>query len=493
MKVEIANIDKRFGPVRANQDISVSFPPGGVYGLLGENGAGKSTLMKILSGLLEPDRGRILLDGRPVAFNDPGAALAAGIGFLPQDPSDFRGLSAPESFQLGQPTDFIPDGERTRVELLSLARSFGFQPKCEALVGSLTVGERQQLEILRLLSLKVEVLILDEPTTGISAAQRITLFTALRRLASEGKIIILVSHKLEDVQEICQRVTVLRQGKVAGQISLPCSNACLVEMMFGQILADNLRPMIALGEVVLELTDLAAVDGERRISGLNLAVLAGEVIGLAGLEGSGQSLLLRTCAGLLRPSAGRLCLGKVDLTGAPYACYRTAGVAYLPADRLEEGLIPGMNLFEHLVLAGRGKSGIFVDWKGAKERMAVCIKKYNIKGRPETPVETLSGGNQQRLLLALLPETIRVLLMEHPTRGLDLESAHWCWQDLLERRNRGTAIIFTSTDAEEILEYSDRVMVFSGGKATPPLPVSELTANRLGELIGGAEFLPPEK
>ena len=485
MKVELVDIHKHFGPVRANDGISLTIESGTIHGLLGENGAGKTTLMKVLSGFITPDRGQVLLDGRPVAIRTPAQAIAAGVGMLHQDPLDLPPLTVLDDFLLGRQGGLFPDRLQAWRELAELAGQFGFSLDPDASVGSLTVGQRQQLEILRLLCLGVQVLILDEPTTGISAAQKASLFVTLRELAAQGKAVIFVSHKLEEVQELCSQVTVLRRGRVAGHVTMPCPTDRLVELMFGQVLVSGERQEMPLGQPALELLDLAVADGRLRVSGVNLQVQAGEVIGLAGLEGSGQRLLLRACAGLLRPVAGRVRLAGGDMTGQPYARYLAAGVAYLPAGRLEEGLIPGLDLCEHVALTDRDCGGFFLNWPAAHQRTAACIADFNIKGRPETRVEALSGGNQQRALLALLPPSLRLLLLEHPTRGLDVESTLWVWGKLLERRGQGTAILFTSADLDEILEHSDRILVFSGGQVTQALCAAETTAAQLGEYIGG--------
>lgn len=485
VRVELLDIHKHFGPIRANDGISLTIESGTIHGLLGENGAGKTTLMKVLSGFITPDSGQILLDGQPAPLRTPAQAIGAGVGMLHQDPLDFPPLPVLDDFLLGRQGGLFPDRSQARRELVEMAGQFDFSLDPDASVGSLTVGERQQLEILRLLCLGVQVLILDEPTTGISAAQKASLFATLRQLAAQGKAIIFVSHKLEEVQELCSRVTVLRRGQVAGQVTMPCPTDRLVELMFGQVLVSGGRQEIPLGQPALELLDLAVADGRLRVSGVNLQVKAGEVIGLAGLEGSGQRLLLRACAGLRRPAAGRVRLAGVDMTGQPYARYLDKGVAYLPAGRLEEGLIPGLDLCEHVALAERDCGGFFINWPAARQRTVACIQDFNIKGRPETRVEALSGGNQQRALLALLSPSLRLLLLEHPTRGLDVEATLWVWGRLLERRHQGTAILFTSADLDEILEHSDRILVFSGGQVTRALRASETTVAQLGEYIGG--------
>ncbi len=485
MKIELREIKKYFGNVRANDGISLTVEPGTIHGLLGENGAGKTTLMKVLSGFLRPDSGEILLDERETSFSSPAEAIRREIGMLHQDPLDFPPLRVLDNFLLGRSSRFVQNRTKARKELLELSARFEFPLEPEAYLHTLTVGERQQLEILRLLALGVEVLVFDEPTTGISALQKVKLFETLRRLAQrEGKSIIFVSHKLEEVEELCTKVTVLRHGKVTGEVEMPCTSDQLVQLMFGQSLTSSAKESIVLGKPVLELRDVGVRSHRLNLSTFSLQVQAGEVIGLAGLEGSGQRLMLQACVGLLRPTSGSILLAGEDMTHQPYQRFLDAGVAYLPAGRLEEGLIPGLNLAEHFLLAKRDHN-FFIDWSAANQDALSKIEEFNIIGKPSTTVESLSGGNQQRALLALLPPSLRLLVLEHPTRGLDVESAMWVWDKLLERRRQGTAILFTSADLDEILERSDRILVFFGGKVSEPLNAARTSVEQLGYLIGG--------
>lgn len=484
MRLELAHIHKHFGAVHANNDISLTIEAGTIHGLLGENGAGKSTLMKILAGLLHRDAGEILLDGRAVAFRNPADALRVGIGMLHQDPLDFPPLSVLDNFLFGREGSFIQARAGALADLQKFSRQFGFELDPAARVSALTVGERQQLEIMRLLSLGARVLIFDEPTTGISLPQKVKLFATLRLLAQQGMTIIFVTHKLEDAEALCDRVTVLRLGRVVGHVTRPFTSAQLVQLMFGQTFATRERAVVTPGAPVLELRDLCVGDYRLRVPHINLQVRAGEIIGLAGIEGSGQRLLLRACAGLDAPLAGEIWIAGARMNRRPYRAFLARGVAYLPAGRLEEGLVAGLNLTEHFVLA-RGAREWFVNWNAAQNYARARIAEFNIRGDPASRVESLSGGNQQRALLALLPPNLRVMLLEHPTRGLDIESTLWVWQQLLERRQRGTTILFSSADLDEILEYSDRILVFSGGRVAQALDARETSAQQLGELIGG--------
>lgn len=485
MKVELRNIHKRFGKVHANNEITLTIPAGTIQGILGENGAGKSTLMKILSGFIQADSGEILLDERPVKIKSPADAIKFGVGMLHQDPLDFPPMRLTDNFLLGHAGGLFPNQKTVAWEIEKLNAQFGFSLDPEAYVDSLTVGERQQLEILRLLWLGARVLILDEPTTGISAGQKEKLFETLRKLAAQGKTIIFVSHKLEDVNVLCHKVAVLTAGKLIGEINQsPFDHKKLVEMMFGKEISLGKRFSSAAENVILAMRKVAVEDARLQLSNINFDLRAGEVIGLAGMEGSGQGLFIRACCGLLRPTHGSVKLNNLDLTGKPYHAYKKNGVTFLPASRMEEGLVPGLTLTEHFVLSEETQ-GVFID----KERGLILaeerIQSFNIRGMPTSFVESLSGGNQQRALLALLRTPLSLILLEHPTRGLDIESAIYIWNKLKERCKQGSSIIFASSDLEEILQYSDRVIVFYSGKATPPLDAHSLSAAKLGELIGG--------
>jgi len=270
----------------------------------------------------------------------------------------------------------------------------------------------------------------------------------------------------------------------AGDMPVPAAK--LVEMMFGQVITIDKRLDVPLGDPVLQLDHLTLKDSLLTIEDLCLDVHEGEVIGLAGLEGSGQRLMLRACVGLLDPHVGDVWVKKQKLTRRTYHKFLTDGVHYLPAGRLEEGLVQGMSITEHFVLSGKDRQ-FFIDWKKAEDHATQEVKHYSIKGRPASTVESLSGGNQQRVLLAMFPEKLKLLLMEHPTRGLDIESANWVWTQILKRREDGTAIIFASADLDELLQYSDRIMVFFAGRVLKVVNAKETTVDELGFLIGGKE------
>ena len=484
MNVNFRNIHKTFGKVHANNNINLIIPSGTIQGILGENGAGKSTLMKVLSGFIQADQGEILLNEQPVIIKSPADAIKLGIGMLHQDPLDFPPMKVLDNFLLGQFGGFIPDWDNTRLQFKKLTKQYGFSLDPEAYVDSLTVGERQQLEIIRLLWLGVSVLILDEPTTGISTAQKVKLFETLRILADQGKTIIFVSHKLEDVEVLCHRVVVLRQGLITGEMQAPYEINELVSYMFGKEIQTGSRHSVQLGDNLLSIQDVAIEDYRLQIRNINLDIRSGEVIGIAGMEGSGQGMFLKACGGLIRTVSGKILLNRKNLTGKSHHIYKQEGVAYLPASRLEEGLIPGLTLTDHFILADETE-GIFINKEKSQHLASERIQTFNIKGTTVTPVESLSGGNQQRALLALLPDSLSLVLLEHPSRGLDIESTMYIWGKLKERCRQGTSILFISSDLDEILQYSDRVVVFFSGRVSQPLNALNTTVDELGQLIGG--------
>jgi simple sugar transport system ATP-binding protein len=484
MQIELRDIRKTFGSVHANAGISLLIPPASIQGILGENGAGKSTLMKILSGFILPDSGDIVMDGSRIVIHSPADAIRLGVGMLHQDPLDFPPMKILDNFILGRNGAIFPDRRKAAREFRQLAAQFDFSLDADAYVDTLTVGERQQLEILRLLWFGAQALILDEPTTGISQPQKEKLFATLQKLAAQGMTIVFVSHKLEDVELLCSRVAVLRQGELVGTAVPPYETKSLVRMMFTRDVAFTGRKSLAPGKPILSLRGISLEALRLQITDVSFDARAGEVIGLAGMEGSGQSVLLSACAGLTRPVSGRVILGDRDVTGLSYHAYMKHGVAYLPAARLEQGLVAGLSLADHFVLS-EGAGGIFIDRRLAADVAEDRIRTYNIKGAPSHHVESLSGGNQQRMLLALLKEPLSLILLEHPTRGLDIESTLYIWSKLRERCAQGTAIVFISSDLDEVLQYGDRVLAFFSGRVSPPLPAAGLSVELLGGLIGG--------
>ena len=485
MRITLRDIRKQYGKVNANDGIDLEISEGSIHGILGENGAGKSTLMKVLAGYTVKTSGAILLNGRPVEYDHPSQATRLGIGMLYQDPLDFPPLTVLENFLMGLDHGFISREEAYRRRLNEMAGHFGFHLDPAAPAERLTVGERQQLELIRLLALGVEVLILDEPTTGISSLQKQALFSALRKLAGEGKTILLVSHKLEDVEALCDRITVLRRGKVEGEMGLPFESKRLLGWMFGNELPPPpcFERRTEEGVLTLAMEGVSASGGRAGLSPCHVAVRQGEVVGLAGLEGSGQGLFLRLAAGLERPETGKIRVAEKDMTGKDHHAYRARRVTFLPAGRLEEGLMPGLTITEHFALHQEG--AMMIHWPNAQRRAEQGIERFRIRGSPLSVAESLSGGNQQRLLLALLPANPSLLLLEHPTRGLDMDSVQWVWEKLMAYADEGTSIVFSSAELDEIFQMADRVLVFFNGVVVKDVRTCDTTMEELAKAIAG--------
>jgi len=484
MNIELRQIHKRFGPIHANNDITVRFPGGRIIGVLGENGAGKSTLMKILSGFQPADSGEIAIDGRVVRYATPQDALRHGVGMLQQDPLDVPAFSVIENFQYGLPGGFRLNQHAAVQKLRAVCARVGFDLDPDQPITQLTISQRQQLEIVRQLACGVRALILDEPTTGISTDQKAALFAALRQLAHhDGMSVLLVSHKLEDVIALCDGVVVLRGGRLVGTADMPITTEAIVALMFGQQIAPQLVQRQPPGPPVLALQRVTLRGRRVTIHDYTLTLHAGEVVGVAGLDGSGQELLLRACAGLVKPTAGRVRIAGRDLTGRGYRVFMAAGVAFSAAGRLEEGLVAGLTLTEHVALTRH--DGAVIRWQAARSHTETQLKTYNVKGRPDSRIEALSGGNQQRMLMALMPPQPQLLALEQPTRGLDVDSARWIWTQLLERRANGAALLFTSSDLDEITAYSDRILVCYAGQIVEIPDARHTTIDELGRWIGG--------
>ena len=480
MQVEFQQVHKQFGTVQALRGIDMRVEGGTIHGLVGENGAGKSTLMKILTGYLTKSSGRILLDGVEVDCSDPQVAAGHGIGMLYQEPQDFPPLNVLENFIVGRDCDHDLNRTEQRERLTQLADKVHFTLHPNDVLEKLTVGERQQLEFLRLLGREARVLILDEPTTGISDQQKMLLFQALRQIRDEGCTIILVSHKLDEVEALCDRVTILRHGQVTGEASAPFKVSELLEMMFDKppsvdVVDHHYHP----GGELLRFKGVTAAGERVGLHDCSVSIRQGDVVGLAGLSGSGQGLFLRLAAGLATRREGMLEFVGQSMDKLNHKAFRQQGGVFLPSDRLRQGLIPGFTIRDHFALAAGLSSA------AAQQAAEQAIAQFHIRGTPETLAESLSGGNQQRLQLALIPKSARMVLLESPTRGLDVESAHKIWRFLRgDFADQGT-IVFSSPELDEILEVANRVLVFFEGRVVRDLLADELDYEHIAAAMTG--------
>jgi simple sugar transport system ATP-binding protein len=484
MRLELKRISKWFGQLRANDCVDLTVNSGTIHAVLGENGAGKSTLMKIIAGYLRPTSGEILIDDRRFDFQSPAQATAHGIGMLYQDPMDFAQLSVLENFMLGRARGLRWSPACFGQTLDTLCRQFGFRLDPHTPVARLSVGERQQLEMLRLLSQGIRLLILDEPTTGISSVQKEALFAALKALAGQGKSVLLVSHKLGDVDQLCDAVTVLRKGRVTGYRQAPFDTSNLLGLMFETLTPSPTRNASETGRIVLEMKGVAGPGGRTGLRQCDIRIAQGEVVGLAGLEGSGQGVFLKIAAGLAPPARGTVQLASKAMTGRSHRTFLAGGVGYLPPGRLDEGLMPGLSVAEHVAL-NTPASPFFIQWSKAVRTAREKIAGFRIVGTADTRVESLSGGNQQRLMLSFLPSSPKLLLLDNPTRGLDVESAAWVWNHLLFLNRQGAAIVFSSSELDEILSVAHRILVFFEGRIIADLPADRSDSRQLGLAIAG--------
>ena len=471
--IQLVNIHKTFGKVKALQGVNIHVRPGSIHGIIGENGAGKSTLMKILTGFIARTSGKILIDGREVALKTPEAARRLGIGMLYQEPLDFPQLSVLDNF-MAAAADGNP--QRQAKIITRLGNRFGFSPDLSARQGKLTVGERQQVELMRLIRDQCRILILDEPTTGISGEQQELLFATLRRLRDEGRAIILVSHKLAEIHSLCDRVTILRHGKPAGEQEKPFDEERLLQAMFSSLPTRSSRPPgRTAGRPILSMEEVSTTVGRVGLDRVTITIHEGEIVGLAGLDGSGQSIFLQMASGLLSPEQGRVSLAATGMDELERV--------FLPADRLGQGLIAGLTVREHQLLAGAAP--FFIHGGCGRAKTERAIDTFSIIGSPDTMADGLSGGNQQRLLLSLIPPQARLILLEHPTRGLDLQSGRWTWQYLRSLLPDNGAIIFASPELDEIMEQADRVLVFYNGGIILDRPTNQTSYQEVSRAITG--------
>jgi ABC-type uncharacterized transport system ATPase subunit len=499
VELELRGITKRFGPLVANDEISLSVAPGQVHALLGENGAGKTTLMNVLYGLTQPDEGEILIDGKPAKFGSPKDAIAAGIGMVHQHFMLVPVFTVAENVTLGiEEADRIGllDRRKTRRDVRELSHRYGLDVNPDALVEDLPVGIQQRVEIIKALVRNANVLILDEPTAVLTPAETEELFRIVRQLRDGGTSIIFISHKLKEVQSIADTITVLRRGKVVGQRTPPATEEDLASLMVGrdvQLRVDKTPAQP--GETVLAVTGLtvAGEQGDLPVNGLSFEVHVGEILGIAGVQGNGQTELCEALMGLRPTLAGSVTLNGRDLTRATPRARLRAGVAYVPEDRREDGLVGSFSVAENLVLDTYDRapfaSGINLNLPAIRSNATTLIDEFDVRtGSPATPAGTLSGGNQQKVILAReVGREHKVLIASQPTRGLDVGSIEFVHRRIVQQRDHGVAVIIVSSELDEIYALADRIAVMYEGRITgfrdPSVPAAEL--GRL--MAGGAD------
>ena len=501
-RLEMRGITKRYPGVVANDSIDLDVRPGEIHALLGENGAGKSTLMNVLYGLATPDEGEILLDGKPVKIAGPADAIARGISMVHQHFMLVPVFSVAENILLGEETManaiFLDRNEAHR-RIAELGRRFGFEIDPDKKVETLSVGWQQRVEILKALYRKAHLLVLDEPTAVLTPQETVEIFAVLRRLADEGHSIIFISHKLYEVLEIADRITVIRRGKVVGtRIPSETNEDDLAELMVGR----NVQLVVDRGEShpggpTLVISDLRATDdrGQEAVKGISFDVRAGEILGIAGVAGNGQEELVESLTGLRRPTSGTVTLAGVDVTGAGPRQLQGAGMSFVPGDRQRFGLVLSFPLEDNLILTQYHEPpysrGILRNDAAIHDWARRAIEEYDIR-TPSAMVlaGTLSGGNQQKTVVAReFSRTLSTLVLDQPTRGLDVGSIEFIHKQVIAKRDSGAAVLLVSAELDEVMELSDRIAVMFRGELVALVDGPSADREEIGLLMatGGRE------
>ena len=488
--VVLDHITKRFPGVVANDEVDLELRSGEVHALIGENGAGKSTLMRVLYGMYPSDGGRILVRGDEVKVASPRDAIALEIGMVHQHFVLVDPFTVTENIILGEEGSERLDMDAAQQRVSDLAETYAFRVDPRAVVEELSVGEEQRVEILKALYRGVEILILDEPTAVLTPNETKDLFGNLRKLREAGRTIVFISHKLDEVMEIADRITVLRRGRVVGETRpAETTKAKLAEMMVGRPVLFRLeKPTVQIGEPVLRVGNLT---GEGKLNGVSLEVRAGEILGVAGVEGNGQRELAETLIGLRAPESGTIELEGAAISGRAVFDIRNAGVGYIPEDRHEQGLVLNMSLWENALLGRQddeefsGALGVlFV--KKIKDLATRLIELFDIRARSaDVTASTLSGGNQQKLILARELETDpKLLIAAQPTRGLDVGAIEFVWKQILDQKAAGRGVLLISAELDEIYALSDRIVTIYEGRITgefpPDAPPEQIGIGMLG-------------
>ena len=502
VELELKGITKRFGSLVANDRIDLSVAPGQVHALLGENGAGKTTLMNVLYGLLQPDEGEILLHGKAVQFHSPRNAIAAGIGMVHQHFMLVPVFSVAENVTLGieetRPPGLL-DRRRTRRDVRELSRRYGLDIDPDALVENLPVGIQQRVEIVKALVRQASVLILDEPTAVLTPAETEDLFRIIKQLKAGGTSVVFISHKLKEVQAIADTITVLRRGAVVGERPPSASEDELASLMVGRNVQLRVSKQPAKpGDAVLDVNGLTVADETGRVwvNGTSLQVRAGEILGVAGVQGNGQTELCEALMGLRPTVAGQVLLNGQDLTHTTPKQRLRAGIAYVPEDRQEDGLVSDFPVADNMVLDVYDQppfaSGINLNLGAIASNAAERVREFDVRTpSAQVPVGTLSGGNQQKVILAReLGREHKVLIASQPTRGLDVGSIEFVHRRIVEQRDHGVAVLIVSSELDEIYALADRIAVMYEGKITGIRPPT-VPAEELGRLMaGGTDEVP---
>ena len=495
--LEMRGITKRFPGVLANDAVDFDLKAGEVHTLLGENGAGKSTLMKILYGLYQPDEGEILLNGAVIEIHSPTQAIEHNIGMIHQHFMMVETLTVAENVALGLPSNrgFRTDLDAVSERITELGRRYGLRIDPEAIVWQLSVGQKQRVEIIKALFRNANLLILDEPTAVLTPQEVDQLFVTLRQMTDDGRGLIFISHKLHEVLALSDRITVLRQGRITGQVPVEgATREGLARMMVGREvkLAPD-KPTVAPGQPRLRIKGLTVTGdrGDEAVRSLDLEVRGGEILGIAGVSGNGQRELAETIGGLREPTGGAIFIDDTDVAGKVPAEVRAAGLSYVPEGRMKNGCIGEFTVAENLLLVDHKdrrfvKRGLF-DFGAIKQHAAQLVKQYAVKTPTlDTTARSLSGGNIQKLILAReISGTPKVLVASQPARGVDIGAAEYIHERLVEQRAENTAILMISEDLDEIFGLSDRIAVIYEGQIMGIVDPGAVTREEIGLMMAG--------
>ncbi len=500
-KIELEGITKRFGATLANDRVDFAVRAGEVHALVGENGAGKTTLMKILFGLYQPDAGAIKIDGAPVTLASSRAAIARGIGMVHQHFMLLDSLTVAENIVLGREPvrGGLVDRAKARKLAVELSARYGLRVDPDATVRDLSVGLRQRVEILKALARGARALILDEPTAVLTPQETDELFEVLAGLVASGMTVILITHKLREVMAVSQRVTVMRLGRAVATVETArTSPAELARLMIGRAYIPTVRKGPAQpGEAVLRVEGLRAADdrGAPALRGVDLDVRAGEIVGVAGVEGNGQTELVEALMGLRKATAGRVALGGRDVTNVATRAIREEGAAYIPEDRLKVGVAASGSIRDNLAMEGYYRRplararGLWLSPRRIAAYARAMVARYDIRTRdPRLPVASLSGGNMQKVVVAReLSTGPRLLIAAQPTRGVDIGAIAAIHERIVAARDGGAAVLLVSAELSEVMALSDRIAVLYEGRVAGLFEVGAVTEHELGLYMLGAK------